>query len=147
MASVLEINQNYLSSFNGASNEDLVKAFAALTISRKRGGDRTENLQPYFNVLFMLAEERGLNLYSGISKPEKELEPEIPELELTPESSAIFGYAYNEAHKTLYIRFQSNETVYTFPDVPKVNYDKLCAAESKGRFVGKNIKSKFLRVD
>lgn len=58
----------------------------------------------------------------------------------SPESSKITGFGYDPESRTLVIRFKSTGTVYHYFDVPPAVFDGLKAAESKGRFFGKNIK-------
>lgn len=65
------------------------------------------------------------------------------DLIFTPESSQITAIGYDAQSQTLVIRFKSNGAVYHYFDVPPATWEGFKAAESKGRFFGKNIKSVF----
>lgn len=71
-------------------------------------------------------------------------------LKLTPESSQIRGYGYDEATKTLAIEFNSNHTklTYHYPVAP-AKFAELDAAESKGSWFYANKKhlAEFERMD
>jgi hypothetical protein len=58
------------------------------------------------------------------------------------ESSAFQAAAYAERQALLYLLFRSGE-VYRYFDVPRGQYQELLAAESKGRYFGRNIRGRF----
>jgi KTSC domain len=58
------------------------------------------------------------------------------------ESSAFQAAAYAERQALLYLLFRSGE-VYRYFDVPRGQYPEFLAAESKGRYFGRNIRGRF----
>ena len=58
------------------------------------------------------------------------------------ESSAFPAAAYAEAQTLLYLLFRSGE-VYRYFDVPWGQYQEFLAADSKGRYFGRNIRGRF----
>ena len=58
------------------------------------------------------------------------------------ESSALQAAAYAEGRALLYLLFRSGE-VYRYFDVPGWQYQELLAADSKGRYFGRNIRGRF----
>ena len=58
------------------------------------------------------------------------------------ESSAFQAAAYAERQTLLYLLFRSGE-VYRYFDVPRGQYQEFLAAESKGRYFGRNIRGRF----
>jgi len=62
---------------------------------------------------------------------------------LSPESSQIASFGYDSESQTLVIRFVTTGTTYHYFDVPPEIFDGLKAADSKGRFFGRNIRGVF----
>ena len=64
-------------------------------------------------------------------------------LTLTPESSQLYGYGYDEAMRTLAVEFRSNkdQRTYHYTDVTPEKAAALDAAPSKGTFIYKQIKN------
>jgi len=58
------------------------------------------------------------------------------------ESSALQAAAYAESPALLYLLFRSGE-VYRYFDVPRWQYQEFLAADSKGRYFGRNIRGHF----
>jgi hypothetical protein len=58
------------------------------------------------------------------------------------ESSALQAAAYAEGQALLYLLFGSGE-VYRYFDVPQWQYQEFLAADSKGRYFGRNIRGRF----
>lgn len=58
------------------------------------------------------------------------------------ESSAFQAAAYVESQALLYLLFRSGE-VYRYFDVPRCQYHEFLAADSKGRYFGRNIRGRF----
>ncbi len=58
------------------------------------------------------------------------------------ESSFIGAVAYQGDEEVLWLRFHNDRT-YLFRQVPEQTYEKLLAAESKGRFFNSQIKDTF----
>ena len=58
------------------------------------------------------------------------------------ESSALQAAAYAEHQALLYLLFRSGE-VYRYFDVPQWQYQEFLAADSKGRYFGRNIRGCF----
>lgn len=58
------------------------------------------------------------------------------------ESSAFEAAAYAESRALLYLLFRSSE-VYRYFDVPRWQYQEFLAADSKGRYFGRNIRGRF----
>lgn len=58
------------------------------------------------------------------------------------ESSAFWAAAYAEGQALLYLLFRSGE-VYRYFDVPRWHYQEFLAADSKGRYFGRNIRGCF----
>jgi hypothetical protein len=64
----------------------------------------------------------------------------------TPDSSAIEGFGYDAARRTLEIGFKSGQT-YTYFNVPEKVFDAMQAAPSKGQFVTEHVKGKYEFLD
>lgn len=58
------------------------------------------------------------------------------------ESSAFHAAAYAEGQALLYLLFRSGE-VYRYFDFPRWQYQEFLAADSKGRYFGRNIRGRF----
>jgi hypothetical protein len=58
------------------------------------------------------------------------------------ESSALQAAGYAEGQALLYLLFRSGE-VYRYFDVPQWQYQEFLAADSKGRYFGRNIRGRF----
>jgi hypothetical protein len=58
------------------------------------------------------------------------------------ESSMFWAAAYAEHPALLYLLFRSGE-VYRYFDVPRRQYQEFLAADSKGRYFGRNIRGRF----
>jgi KTSC domain len=58
------------------------------------------------------------------------------------ESSVLQAAAYAEGQALLYLLFRSGE-VYRYFDVPRWQYQEFLAADSKGRYFGRNIRGRF----
>ena len=58
------------------------------------------------------------------------------------ESSAFQAAAYAERQALLYLLFRSGE-LYRYFDVPQWQYQEFLAADSKGRYFGRNIRGHF----
>jgi hypothetical protein len=58
------------------------------------------------------------------------------------DSSAISSVGYDPGSSVMEIEFQSG-SVYQYRDVPAALYESFLAASSKGRFVSRNIRSRF----
>ena len=58
------------------------------------------------------------------------------------ESSAFQAAAYAEGQALLYLLFRSGE-LYRYFDVPGWRYQEFLAADSKGRYFGRNIRGHF----
>jgi KTSC domain len=58
------------------------------------------------------------------------------------ESSVLQAAAYAESRALLYLLFRSGE-VYRYFDVPQGQYQEFLAADSKGRYFGRNIRGRF----
>ena len=58
------------------------------------------------------------------------------------ESSAFQAAAYAEGQALLYLLFCSGE-VYRYFDVARRQYEEFLAADSKGRYFGRNIRGRF----
>lgn len=68
----------------------------------------------------------------------------MPDIELTPcTSTQVTGYGYDAPTRTLAIRFGGGGHVYHYSDVPQETYDRLVAAESKGKFIGAHIRGHY----
>lgn len=64
-------------------------------------------------------------------------------VEMIPcESSNIEGFGYNSKKKQLWVAFKGNR-VYRYDGVPYEICNGLHQAESKGKYLAKNIKNKF----
>ena len=64
-------------------------------------------------------------------------------VEMIPcESSNIEGFGYDSKKKQLWVAFKGNR-VYRYDDVPYEICNELHQAESKGKYLAKNIKNKF----
>ena len=64
------------------------------------------------------------------------------------DSSVIAAVGYDDARRTLYVRFNASGT-YVFHDVPPTAYDAFIHAESKGRFFNAEIRNtyRYTRLD
>jgi hypothetical protein len=62
------------------------------------------------------------------------------------DSSAIEGFGYDEARRTLEVRFKSGQA-YTYFNVPPKVFDAMQDAPSKGHFVTDHVKNKFEFLD
>jgi hypothetical protein len=61
----------------------------------------------------------------------------------TPVESSVFRAAgYAERPAVLYLLFRSGE-VYRYFDVPRWQYQEFLAADSQGRYFGRNIRGQF----
>jgi hypothetical protein len=58
------------------------------------------------------------------------------------ESSAFQAAAYAERQALLYLLFRSGE-MYRYYEVPQSQYQQFLAADSKGRYFGRNIRGRF----
>jgi hypothetical protein len=58
------------------------------------------------------------------------------------ESSAFQAAAYAEGQALLYLLFRSGE-MYRYYEVPQWQYQEFLAADSKGRYFGRNIRGRF----
>jgi hypothetical protein len=58
------------------------------------------------------------------------------------ESSALQAAGYAADESLLYLVFRSGE-LYRYFDVPRWQYEGFLAAESKGRYFGRNIRGRF----
>lgn len=68
-------------------------------------------------------------------------------VEMIPcESSNIEGFGYDSKKQQLWVAFKNNR-VYRYDKVPHEICDGLHLAESKGKFLSKNIKNKFKTTD
>ena len=61
---------------------------------------------------------------------------------ITVESSMIKNAWYKSASQVLVLDYQNGNS-YRYADVPDIVYERLRAADSKGRFINKNIITKF----
>lgn len=57
-------------------------------------------------------------------------------------SSQVSGYGYDEASKTLAVKFKGGGT-YHYANVPPDLFEQMGKAESVGRFIHQNIKGQF----
>jgi hypothetical protein len=64
----------------------------------------------------------------------------------TPDSSAIEGYGYDVARRTLEVRFKSGQT-YTYFNVPPKVFDEMQDAPSKGHFITDHVKGRYEFLD
>ncbi len=64
----------------------------------------------------------------------------------TSDSSAIDGFGYDAARRTLEIRFKRGQT-YTYFNVPKTVFEQMQAAPSKGHFVTEHVKGRYEFLD
>ena len=58
-------------------------------------------------------------------------------------SSDIASVGYDESTSKLEIQFCSNNSIYQYFDVPKIEYSGLMGAASHGKYFHKNIKNKY----
>jgi len=58
------------------------------------------------------------------------------------ESSALKAAAYVERQALLYLLFRNGD-IYRYFDVPGWQYQEFLAADSKGRYFGRNIRGRF----
>lgn len=61
---------------------------------------------------------------------------------LTPQSSNIAGFLYDEASQTLTVEFKQGSK-YNYYDVPQHIFDGLNIADSKGKYLNANIKGHY----
>jgi len=64
----------------------------------------------------------------------------------TPDCTAIEGFGYDAARRTLEVRFKRGQS-YTYFNVPEKVFDAMQAAPSKGHFVTGHVKGKFEFLD
>ena len=66
-------------------------------------------------------------------------------LSLTPDSSQLHGYGYDEASRVLAVEFATSheDSTYFYLDVPPTTFEELTAAKSKGSFIIRAIKPHF----
>jgi len=66
-------------------------------------------------------------------------------LSLTPDSSQLHGYGYDEANSVLAVEFASSHEQYTYfyLGVPPATFKELNVAKSKGSFILRTIKPHF----
>ncbi|WP_174299700.1 KTSC domain-containing protein [Caulobacter sp. S45] len=64
------------------------------------------------------------------------------------DSDAIAQVEYEAAARTLFVRFTSGEW-YAYLDVPPLTFQRLLAAESKGRFFQEDVRGRydFVKLD
>ena len=55
-------------------------------------------------------------------------------------SSCVRLFAYDDRCRELFIVFQSSPRIYVYCDVPREVFEELKAAESKGRYVNRNVR-------
>jgi len=55
------------------------------------------------------------------------------------DSSMIDSATYNHEHNQLLVQFKNNKSKYIYQDIPGFLFHGLFAAESKGKFIHKNI--------
>lgn len=66
-----------------------------------------------------------------------------PDIPLTAcKSSAVTGYGYDAASKTLAVQFKGGKT-YHYPDVPASVHAGFAEAKSIGKYVGTHVAGKF----
>jgi hypothetical protein len=58
------------------------------------------------------------------------------------ESSNIMEIGYDEEHGDMYVKFKSNK-MYMYSDVPVKVFNELLEAESKGKYLNKNVKGMY----
>ena len=58
------------------------------------------------------------------------------------ESTVLQAAAHAESRALLYLLFRSGE-IYRYFDVPRRQYQEFLAADSKGRYFGRNIRGRF----
>lgn len=58
-------------------------------------------------------------------------------------SSALHAYGYDAAARALHLQFKVDGPLYSYFEVPPVLVAQLAAAESKGKFIGANVRGKF----
>jgi len=61
---------------------------------------------------------------------------------LTPQSSNIAGFLYDEASQTFTVEFKQGSK-YNYYDVPQHIYDGMKIADSKGKYLNANIKGHY----
>jgi hypothetical protein len=62
------------------------------------------------------------------------------------DSSAIEGFGYDEARRTLDVKFKSGQA-YTYFNIPPKVFDAMQGAPSKGHFVTEQVKGKYEFMD
>ena len=71
-------------------------------------------------------------------------EKKVPTIGMTAvDSSQLKEHGYDAASRTLAVRFNGNNRLYHYDDVPQETYDALCKAESFGRFFNQELRGKF----
>jgi len=60
----------------------------------------------------------------------------------TPESSNITRFSYDENNQVLMVEFKRGE-LYNYFDVPKIIFDQMIQAASKGQFLSQNVKKTY----
>ena len=58
-------------------------------------------------------------------------------------SSDIASIGYDDASSKLEIEFHSDNSIYQYYGVPKIEYDELMSASSHGKYFHKNIKNRY----
>ncbi len=58
-------------------------------------------------------------------------------------SSQVAAFAYDAAQRVLSVKFHSTRAVYHYQNVPPETAAAFEAADSKGKFIGSEIKGKF----
>ena len=56
-------------------------------------------------------------------------------------STNLQSIGYDDS--SLFVRFRDNNLVYRFPDVPRIVWEGLCRAESKGKFFNAYIRNQY----
>jgi hypothetical protein len=64
----------------------------------------------------------------------------------TPDCTALEGFGYDSARRTLEVRFKRGQT-YTYFNVPEKVFDAMQAAPSKGQFVTEHVKGSYEFLD
>jgi len=59
------------------------------------------------------------------------------------QSSNVEQVGYDEPNQELHVKFLNNNIVYIYIGVPEYVFDEFLAADSKGRYLHQNIKSRF----
>lgn len=59
------------------------------------------------------------------------------------DSAAITAHGYDAATRTLALQFKSGHAPHFYAEVPQEVYDGLLKAESKGRYIGSQIRGQY----